>query len=318
MSVVSQCRVAVVIPVYHARYLAAALESVFGQSRPADEVIVVNDGAPDQSTLRQALASCRGPVRVIDQSNQGAGAARNRGIRASTADLIALLDADDRWLPHFLREQVRAFGDDARLDLSYTDGLYVGDTPLAGKTFMSTCPSRGHVTFERLLSQQCTVLLSAVVARRRAMVDAGLFDPTLRRGQDFDLWLRMAQRGARIGYLRKVLMLRREHQNNLSGSIIDEIERPLNVLRKTLATMPLQDGERRIATRRVRVLEAALAREQGKLLLRNGDFEAAQQAFDAAREGLHACKLHATRLGLRLAPHLVRRVYLARAASPMS
>jgi glycosyltransferase involved in cell wall biosynthesis len=310
-------RVAVIIPVYHARFLAAALESVFAQSRLPDEVIVVNDGSPDEGILRRALVPYRPRVRLIEQPNQGPAAARNTGVNASTADLIALLDADDRWLPHFLREQVTALECDPQLDLSYTDGLYVGDTPLAGRTFMSTCPSDGAATFERLLAQQCTVLLSSVVARRSALVRAGLFDATLRRGQDFDMWLRMARLGSRIGYLRRVLVLRRQHRDNLSGTAVDEIERPLAVLRKTLTTMPLRDEEREIACRRVRQLEGALATERGKALLRDGDFEAARNAF-AAAHGARTWKLHAARIALRLAPQLVRRVYLARAATAAS
>jgi glycosyltransferase involved in cell wall biosynthesis len=311
-------RIAVIVPVYHARFLAAALESVFGQSHLPDEVIVINDGSPEEGLVRRALVPYARHVRLIEQTNQGAGAARNAGIHAATADLIALLDADDRWLPHFLREQVMAFADSPRLDVSYTDGLYIGDTPLAGRTFSSTCGSRPPITFERLLAQQCTVLLSAVVARRRSLIDAGAFDRELRRGQDFDLWLRVARRGGRIDYLPRVLVLRREHRDNLSGNTIDAVERPLTVLRKTLATMPLRDHERAIACGRVRELEAALARERGKVLLGNGDFDAARQAFEAACAGVHAWKLHAARLGLRLAPQLVRRLYLSRAASAAS
>src|SRR5688500_14438702 len=92
--------VAVVIPVYRARYLAEALESVFFQSRPANEVIVIDDGSPDQNELRHAIAPYGRAVTLVRQFNQGAAAARNRGLRATSADLVAFLDADDRWLPH--------------------------------------------------------------------------------------------------------------------------------------------------------------------------------------------------------------------------
>jgi glycosyltransferase involved in cell wall biosynthesis len=133
-------RVAVVIPVYHARFLAQALESVFFQSRPADEVIVVDDGSPDAGGVRRAIAPYGDRVRLIVQANQGAAAARNVAICATRAELVALLDADDRWLPHFLREQIRRFDDDPRLDLSYTDGLYIGDTPLASRSSCRPVP----------------------------------------------------------------------------------------------------------------------------------------------------------------------------------
>jgi glycosyltransferase involved in cell wall biosynthesis len=312
-------RVAVIIPVYDARFLDAALESVFFQSRVPDEVIVVDDGSPDADAVARAAAPYGARVTLLRQTNQGAGAARNAGIRAATTDLVALLDADDRWLPHFLREQLRTFADDPTIDLSYTDGIYIGQTPLAGLSFMSLCPSHAPVTLERLLAQECTVLLSGVMARRRAMLDAELFDSALRRGQDFDLWLRMARRGARITFVRWPLVLRREHDANLSGTAIDEIERPIAVLRKTLETMRLHARERQVAERRLGVLETALARERGKQLLRAGDFRAARRAFaEARRQGPRAWKLQAARLGLRIAPQLVRRLYLARLASATS
>ena len=157
-------RVAVIIPVYRARYLGEALESVFFQSLTPDEVIVIDDGSPDQEDIERALAPFAGRVRLLRQTNQGAGAARNAGIRATSAELIALLDADDRWLPDFLREQVALMNACRHIQVSYTNAMYIGRTRLAGRTFMSACPSRGEVTLESLLAQECTVLLSATVA----------------------------------------------------------------------------------------------------------------------------------------------------------
>jgi glycosyltransferase involved in cell wall biosynthesis len=304
----------VVIPVYRAIYLADALASVFGQTRLPDEVIVVDDGSPDRRELETAIAPYASRVRLLAQANAGAGAARNKGLAATSAELVALLDADDRWLPRFLERQVAAISAAPGIDLIYSDGLFIGQSPLSGRTFTSACPSSAHVTFEQLLSQQSTVLLSAVVARRAAMLAVGGFDESLRRGQDFDLWLRMARNGAVIRWSSDVLALRRMHADNLSGDAITELERPLTVFSKTVATMNLSPRELAIATTRVRVLKAGLARERGKDMLRRGDIAAARSAFDEARAGLHAWKLHAAAVGLRIAPHLVRRFYLSRAA----
>lgn len=311
-------RVAVIVPVYRATFLAEALDSVFTQSVQPDEVIVVDDGSPDQLELMSCVDRYAARVTLLRQDNMGAGAARNLGLRATSAEFIGLLDADDCWLPDFLAQQLAALKSTPDLDLIYTDGRFIGQSLLAGRTFMSTCPSVDTVTLERLLSQECTVLLSTVVARRAAIVAVGGFDETLRRGQDFDLWLRMARNGATMRSRRVVMAHRRVHDDNLSGNAINEVERPLRVFEKTLATMPLTARERDIAERRVRVLTAALARERGKELLRRGDFPAARQAFDEARSGLMAWKLHAAAIGLRIAPHLVRRLYLSRAASAPS
>ena len=311
-------RVAAIIPLYHARFLAAALESVFLQSRPLDEVIVVDDGSPDQRELRLAVAPYGDRVTVLHQANRGAAAARNTGLAATTAPLVAFLDADDRWLPHFIEEQLAAFDRNPDLDLMYSNGLFIGDSPLAGRTFMSTCPSDGPVTLERLLSQACTVLCSGVVARRESVLGAGGFNPALRRGHDFELWLRMAHRGAPIAYTRRVLVLRRIHDDNLSGTGATELERPIQILEHVLATMTLSAGERIATERRLAVLRRALARERGKESLLQGDFRSARKAFHAARPGMHAWKLRAVQMGLLVAPSLVRRLYRARVANRAS
>lgn len=310
-------RVAVIIPVYRATFLADALGSVFTQTRLPEEVIVVDDGSPDQDDLAAAIVPWEHRVTLLRQRNLGAGAARNHGVNATTAEFVALLDADDRWRPDFLRQQLAALCTAPDVDVVYADGVFIsGD--LEGRRFMATCPSVPQVTFARLLAQECTVLLSAVVARRGAIDAVGGFDESLRRGQDFDLWLRMARAGARIRSRQEVLVERRVHNDNLSGNAIAELERPIRVFAKTLETMTLSADERAIVQRRMRVLRAALAREQGKELLKVGDLPGARRAFDEARRGIQAWKLHAMAIGLRVAPALVRRLYLSKSATAAS
>jgi glycosyltransferase involved in cell wall biosynthesis len=308
----SDTRIAVVIPVYRARFLAEALRSVFAQSRQPDEVVLVDDGSPDQDELAHAIAPYGDRLLVLRQVNQGAATARNLGIATTTAPFVALLDADDLWGPDFLQEQLSVLIENPAIDLVYSDGLVTGNTGLAGQNFMTGCPSEGLVTLESLLAQRCTVLLSAVVARRSAILDAGGFDPDLRRGQDFDLWLRMARRGAGFAYQRKALVMRRVHDDNLSGTSVNEAERPLNVLEKTVRTMTLSDRERTVAERQIRKLRAEVAKEQGKEFLRLGQFDAARREFARARNGMAGWKIRAALLGLHVAPQLMRRVYLAR------
>jgi glycosyltransferase involved in cell wall biosynthesis len=311
-------RVAAIVPVYRATYLASALQSILRQTRPPDEIIVVDDGSPDQAELARAVAGCGDAITLIRQPNQGAAAARNRGIAATTADFVALLDADDEWLPTFLADQLAVFDRTPAVDLVYSDGFITGQTGLAGQRFMTSCPSEGPVTLESLLAQRCTVLLSAVVARRQAIVDAGGFDLAIRRGQDFDLWLRMSHQGAQFTYQKKVLILRRYHGDNLSGTAINEQERPLQVLEKTVRHMSLTPQERAVAESRIRYLHAALARERGKEFLQQGHFAAARREFGRARTGRFSWKIEAALLGLHIAPHLVRKLYLVRGSGAPS
>lgn len=304
-------RVAVVIPVFRATFLQEALESVVRQSRGPDEMIVIDDGSPDRAELTRAVESYPGEIRLLRQSNAGAAAARNAGVSATDAELIAFLDADDCWLPAFLERQLLHLERRPEVDLVYTDARFIGSGPLVGRNFMSVCRSEGPVTVEALLALRCTIPLSTVVVRRQAIVDAGLFDVSLRRGQDFDLWVRMAGRGARMAYQREVLTLRRIHTDNLSGTQITEIERALTVFRKALATMSLSRREQQVARRRLRQLEADLARERGKEMLRRGEFAAARRCFAEVRMR-RGWKLRAAQFGLRFAPRIVRRLYLSR------
>lgn len=305
-------RVAVVIPVYRAAFLDEALESVFRQTHPPDEVVIVDDGSPDTRVLGAAMAPHSDRLTVVRQANRGAAAARNAGISAATADLVAFLDADDRWLPGFLEDQLRFLDASGGADLVYADATVIGDTPAAGRTFMTMCPSRGPVTLESLLAQQCTVLTSTALVKRWLVLEAGGFDVALRRGQDFDLWLRLVSRGARIDYQRRVLALRRLHGDNLSGTRLNELERALHVFGKAMRTLPLTARERGVAERRVRELQGELARERGKARLASGEFGEALRAIDEALRVLPSWKLKAARLGVRIAPHLVRRLYLSR------
>ena len=97
-------RVAVVVPVRDGeRYLEAALRSLLDQTRPPDDIVVVDDGSRDGSAIAEALG-----VRVLRRPATGVAAARNAGVHATTADLLAFLDADDLAEPRRLELQVAA------------------------------------------------------------------------------------------------------------------------------------------------------------------------------------------------------------------
>jgi glycosyltransferase involved in cell wall biosynthesis len=306
-------RLAVIIPVYTARFLSEALDSVFSQTRAPDEVILVDDGSPEQEALAHAVATYGDRIRLLRQPNSGAGAARNLALKATDADLVAFLDADDRWAPHYLATQIDELAAHPGCAVVYSDAVYFGDTPVAGRRFAEVCPSRGEVTATALLALDCQIPFSAVVARRQVIADVGYFDVRLRRGQDFDLWLRLALRGVRFTYHPAVLMEYRVHEDNLSGSHISRMQRASYVFAKAIADLPLTAEQRRLARDQIRRFEAEIAIEHGKELLSRGDFAAARAALGQARRTARRWKVNAALIGLRVAPHLFRRFYLARA-----
>jgi glycosyltransferase involved in cell wall biosynthesis len=298
-------RVSIVIPAYRASAdIADALDSVFAQTFSDIEVIVVNDGSPDTAQLEAALAPYAGRIRYIVQDNLGAGAARNAGIREARGSYIALLDADDRWLPEFLQRQVGHLDAHPECDVVYTDALITGESPLSGRRFMDTAPSAGAVTLHTLLAQRCNIILSTVVARRKALVGVGLFDETLRRGQDFELWLRLAHHGATIQYQRRVLAERRVRTDGLSGDAVTELQRAIAVLERFGRRSDLEVAARRVVRARLMELVDRIEIEQGKRRLLEGNFAAAMYHLRAPKR--QPIKLRLARVAIRVAPRLMR------------
>ena len=178
---------------------------------------------------------------------------------------------------------------------------------------MDGAPSAGDVTSEALLAQRCTVLTSSVVVHRQALLSAGLFDEELRRGQDFDLWVRLAHRGARFAYTKQPLVDRCIHADNLSGDTLSALERAVAVLEKLRTKLVLTNAERRALDRRVDVLSAQILAEHGKRSLTNGDLAQARAHFERAGGAGRSWKLRLVTAGLKIAPQLTRHVYLRRA-----
>ena len=299
----------VIIPAYRASaVIADALGSVFEQTFSSFEVIVVDDGSPDGEALRAAIARFRSRIRYIEQANRGAGAARNTGIRAARGRYLAFLDADDRWEREFLRRQVSYLDANPECALVYSDAMVAGDTPLAGSRFTDKAPSTGEVTLLSLIEQRCNIILSTVVARRDAIAAAGMFDESIRRGQDFDLWLRLALGGSRLAYQRDVLAERRVHVEGLSGTAIAEIERAIHVLDRFGQAHDLPARQRTALRIRIMQLVDRLEVEQGKQRLLEGNFAAAQFHLEAPRR--RSLKVRLASLALQIAPRLTRALYL--------
>lgn len=305
--------VSVVMPAYNvAQYIGEALESVFAQTFKDFEVIVVNDGSPDTVELERVLAPYLARVVYLKQENGGVSAARNAAIRVARGGFVAHLDPDDLWEPDYLAAQLAEFERDPSTDVLYTDALVFGDAPEAGRRFMEWCPSEGEVTVEALFDERCHVMLSAVTARRDALVRAGLFDESLRCSEDFELWLRVLKSGGRIRYHRRVLARYRRHAASHTADPARLSRAVLLMLDKAEASLDLTPSELR-ALREMRArVRAGAALEEGKAALARGDVGAALAGLGAANAHRGSLKLSLVMLALRVAPRLVRAAYAAR------
>jgi glycosyltransferase involved in cell wall biosynthesis len=310
----SAVTVSVIIPAYNAAsYISATLDSVFSQEFTDYELILINDGSPDTPELEQALRPYRDRIVYLPQANRGVSHARNVGIRYARGEYVAFLDSDDLWLPRYLGEQMRRLAAAPSIDLIYSNGTIFGDSPLAGRTLMEASPSNGAVTFERLIDERCTVLLSCTVARRRALLDAGGFDERFRRSEDFHLWLRLAFAGRNLAYHRQPLVRHRRSHGSLSHDRVAMIEAMIAVLRDIDQRLPLTEQQRARVRRQIARRQAQMALEQGKRLFISEEYEAAAEALarswrsDPSR--WRRARLRAIHFGLRATPRLARRLF---------
>ncbi len=180
--------VSVVIPAHDAAgSLGRALSSVLAQTKPPEEIIVVDDGSKDATA---AVAGSFGPrVRVLSRTCGGPSAARNAGIDAATGRFVAFLDADDEWHPDKLAAQLEVLGRRPEAVLVATDWSRELTDDVPGSTDESDWTTRDLMVLNRF--QTSTVLLERGVA-----LSAGGFDPAADGAEDWDLWLRASRHGA--------------------------------------------------------------------------------------------------------------------------
>lgn len=269
-------RVGVVVPVFNGeRFLPEAIESVLAQDWVDRETIVVDDGSSDGTPALLEGFRGRG-VRTLRQENAGQAAARNRGVAASEADLIAFLDHDDRWDPRYLSTAVRYLDATPRAGLVSTDAIAM--TPDGRLTpYVVRKKSRGPVYDTRALLEgdAGTILPSATVLRRDLFRRAGGFDSALKGPEDVDLWLRLSLL-TELHRVEEPLVHYRVHPGGTSRNVRSNAENLLRSLAKLEREHPEFSGAYRVPFRRM----------QGKQYLRLGrELLAASGRGEARLEG---------------------------------
>lgn len=301
----------VIIPAYNAsHHIVDALTSVFSQKTDSYEIIVVNDGSNDTVELEQALEPFLNEIIYLKRQNGGPAAARNTGILVAKGEYIAFLDSDDQWLPTHLTEMRAVLERDPTLDLVYGDTVNFGDLAKEGATTMGANPSEGLATFESLVLCKCTVVSSTVVARREALLDAGLFDESFIQGEDFDLWARLAYRGGRIDYRKHIHARRRIHKTNLTVDTVGSYGGQARALRKLMKELDLPESLRKEMQKEAEKCDAAMALEKCKQQLVARRYDEAVTELQRANKLYRSPKLQLVLYLMRAMPQLVRRMYL--------
>lgn len=303
-------KISVIVPAYNtAGLIAGCLSSVLSQTYRDFEVLVVNDGSPDTPELEAALEPYAARIRYIKQENKRAAGARNTAIRVARGEFVAFLDSDDTWLPEHLSAQMDLVAKDPSLDMVYANAMLIGN-PERQRQFTQECPSRGVANFESLIMEQCQIPISTVVVRRSALVKAGLFDETLLRCDDYDMWVRAAFYGAKIGYSRKVQALLNEGRpGSLGASKFKMVEAYWMILEKIESTLPLNQIQRRVVQQRTTEIKSRSNYERAKCELGDGHFGSAIQLLSEANQQMRKTKLSITLAGLKIAPGLTWKVW---------
>ncbi len=218
--------VSVIIPCYkQAHFLSEAIESVLVQSYTAFEIVVIDDGSPDNTST---VAARYPEVRYIRQDNQGLSGARNTGIRASRGECLVFLDADDRLLPDALRAGIDYFRAYPECGLVSGHHRYIrGDGSLLNEYPPEPIDDDHYLA----LLKRNYIGCPATVLYPRAIFDVvGGFDTSLKSCEDYDLYLRIARRRPVMRHDRMIAEYR-WHGANMTNNSGRMLQSALHVLR---------------------------------------------------------------------------------------
>ena len=210
----SEPTISTVIPCYNAApFLRETIDSVLNQTSPPQEIIVVDDGSTDGSG---AIAASYGPqVRVIRQENQGESVARNRGMDEAQSEWIALLDADDRWLPQKLQRQRAALSAGCADVVCVYSDLYLFGSVARRPWSLPPWPEESERRVRMLTNpwiQPGTALI------RRSAGQQVRFPEGISHGEDQVFWMRLFRHGTVIHIPEPLIEYRKHPHQQTSQS----------------------------------------------------------------------------------------------------
>ena len=257
-------RISVIIPAYNpGPYLDFAIQSVIGQTVSDWEIILVDDGSPeDLSYVKERYPF----VILLRQQNQGQSAARNAGIASAIGDFVAFLDQDDIWLPTKLERQIKMMEANKKLGLCHTQ------FEIVDRNRTKICDGFGrYQTYAEMLTGGGICGATSVMVRR-GLLTSKPFRTVFEPAEDYDLWLRLA-RDYETAFVPSCEALYRQHETNQSRRYMNTYRAIIRILQSHLAEAETRGD-----------IVAANAAKQGMQRIRP---TYSGQAFDQARQSLH-------------------------------
>jgi len=202
--------ISVVIPTYNrASYLGETIHSAIAQTSQPLEIIVVDDGSTDRT--ERLVREFKSPIPIVyyRQTNQGVAAARNRGVEIAKGSWIAFLDSDDLWDTRKLAIQTEYATRHADTSFVYSDKELIDEL---GRPL---CKEPGSFDLiELIFDRRPFAHPSTVLVRKDMLLKAGGFDPTLRAGEDLELFARLVSLTS-LDFVPVPLVKYRVHSDNL-------------------------------------------------------------------------------------------------------
>jgi glycosyltransferase involved in cell wall biosynthesis len=256
--------------------MADALDSVLRQSYEDWEIVVADSSTDDtRSVVEDRIRSFGGRLRYLFQPKCGVSAARNAAIQMSRGSIIAMLDADDMWLPHRLERGLAVLDRDREVGLVHSrvlrvdqEGKVLGLPPSPHSRYLN-----GMIA-AHIYTRRGHVLCTTVLLRRECLDSVGCFDEELQRTEDRDLWYRIARRFA-CAHIDEPLAYYRVGQESLSSDwqrCWDSQIQFLDKHRKSGAE----------GSRRYRQALANMHRERGDLLFNRHELESSIRSYATA------------------------------------
>jgi len=273
-------KVSILIPSYNsAHFLPISIESALSGTYQDFEIIVIDDGSSDntQEVMQSFIKKYPHKIRYIWQENKGLAVARNTGIAQAQGEYLALLDADDKWLPCRLQEGVRILDADSSIGLVHGNITYIDINDKEIRTPKRRVQFLNGFIFENIFLRKADIACPTVLFRRTCCQEAGGFDVNLSRlgCEDRDLWLRIAPQ-CKIAYIDKVLSFYRLTPQSMSQNIDKMTKARLYVIDKYCP----QDDQSKYSLRN-RAL-SKIFRDRGDGFLLQKDFISACQDYQKA------------------------------------
>lgn len=242
-------KVSVIIPVYQVeKYISTTIKSVLEQTYQGFEIIIVDDGSPDQSIeICQQFNDAR--IKIIRQKNRGLAGARNTGIRHAQAEYLAFLDGDDIWLPHKLEKHVEHLESSPNVGVSFSRSALIDESGKPNGTYLM--PKLKEITPPCFLCDNPVGNGSAAVIRQEVLaaikfqdnlygeVEDFYFNDHFRQAEDVECWLRIAiLTNWQFEGIPEALTLYRVNSGGLSASLLKQLESLQKVIDHTRSYAP--------------------------------------------------------------------------------